>query len=323
MARKSLNQLHWIGRFGNRMFQYAYGKTFEKRFNVDFRSISKWEGDTLFKNCNTKLIKDKILLKEAISYSSRGQQNIEGYQEIIDNYNKRTSDNLKFIFPYDIGSFKKPKTNLALDCSCWDSEYVFAQYSKKELKNLFEFNDEVKNSDVYKRAEDRQNTYDVAHLRRDDVCFSEQAHNWNYSVVSRRSYEKAFRMFDVDPDNIEWISDDFPSHPSMGWKYPLGQVKTDGIFFDFFPDFLKIYFARNVFRAPSSFSWWAAFLSPTATVYSPILHDRILYYKDKKELHCEFIPSTTPHFMNVLGYSFGEECPHEGYHMCPFINIKE
>jgi len=320
---KILNHVHWIGRFGNRMFQVAYAKAFEKQNNTEYRTISRWEGDVLFKNCRTKLIKDKMFVRELTSYGTKSDQNLQGWEKIVQKHNKRTNDDIRFLFPYDIGSFEEPKTSLAMDCACWDSEYIFNQYTKTDLKKLFEFSDEVKESDVYKKAEDRQGTYDVAHLRRDDTVFSEENHNWNYPVVSRQSYEKAFRTFDINPDTVEWISDDFPSHPSMGWNYPLGQTKSDEVFFDFFPDFLKLYFGRNVFRANSSFSWWATFLSPTAKVYSPILHNRVLYYKTKQELNCEFIQSTTPHFMHVLGYSFGEECPHQGFHTCPFINIRD
>jgi len=306
------------------MFQVAYGKMFEKSFGVEFRALSEWEGDVLFKNCKTKLIEDEKLKKDFVKYGSSAHgQTLEGWNEIMQKYNKRTGDNMSFIFPCDIGSWSEPKTNLAMDCCCWDSEYIFNQYRKKDLKNLFEFSDEVKKSDVYRKAEDLQGTYDVAHLRRDDTVFSESNHNWNYPVISRKSYEKAFTMFDVDPKKVEWISDDFPSHPSMGWSYPNGQYKIPEIFFDFFPDFLKIYFGRNIFRANSSFSWWGAFLSPTGTTYSPILHERILYHETRRELNCEFIQSTAPHFMHILGYSFGEKCSYEGFQTCPFINIKD
>ena len=248
---KSLNQAHWIGRFGNRMFQVAYGKMFEKDFGVEFRTISKWEGDVLFKNCKTKLIEDEKLRSDFISYgSSPHGQTFDGWNAIVDEYNKRTGDNMSFTFPCDIGSWSSPKTNLAMDCCCWDSEYIFKQYSKKDLKNLFEFSDEVKESDMYKRAEDLQGTYDVAHLRRDDTVFSEAQHNWNYPVISRDSYEKAFRMFDVDPSKVEWISDDFPSHPSMGWRYPTGQTNISEIFFDFFPHLIRKGISS---RTPQSF----------------------------------------------------------------------
>ena len=93
-------------------------------------------------------------------------------------------------------------------------------------------------------------------------------------------------------------------------------------FFDFVPDFLKLYFAKTIFRANSSFSWWGAFLSPTAKVYSPILHKRIIYSEEKKELNCEFVEGNSPHFMHVLGYGFGEDHNMKGFHDCPFINIK-
>ena len=318
--RKSLNHVHWVGRFGNRMFQVAYGKMFEKAFNVDFRVTSEWEGDTLFKNCKSKLILNKKLREELVNYG----REISGHtHEKWIEITKKYDNSMEYMFPYDLGSWKKPKSNLWFDCACWDSEYIFSQYNKKDLKKLFEFSDEVKQSDVFKRAEDKQGTYDVAHLRRDDIVFSDISHNWNYPVISRRSYEKAFLMFDFDTRKMEWISDDFPSNPSLGWTYPEGQLPCDGIFFDFLPDFLKLYFARNIFRANSSFSWWASLLSPTATVYSPILHKRVIYIENKKELDCEFIQSNTPHFMHVLGYSFGEEHAMKGFHSCPFINIKD
>lgn len=317
--KKSLNHIHWIGRFGNRMFQVAYGKMFEKAFGVEFRVCSEWEGDTLFKNCKSKLISNK-LREDLVTYGKDPKgQTLEGWHKIVNKHDKK----IKNMWPYDFGTWTKPDTDLWMECGCWDSEYIFDKYNKKDLKTIFEFSDEVKKSDLYKRAEDKQGTYDIAHLRRDDIVFEDASHNWNYPVISRQSYEKAFQMFGFDRRKVEWISDDFPSHPNMGWNYPTGQVKQEDIFYDFFPDFLKLYFARTIFRANSSFSWWASFLAPVATVYSPILHDRILYNQQGKELNCEFIQSNTPHFMHVLGYSFGEECPHEGYHTCPFINIKD
>jgi len=302
------------------MFQVAYGKMFEKAFDVDFRVTSEWEGDALFKNCKSKLILNKKLREELVLYGKKVRGHTkEGWGRII----KKHDESMVYIYPYHLGTWEKPETNLWFELACWDSEYIFSQYNKKDLKKLFEFSDGVKQSDVYKRAEDKQGTYDVAHLRRDDTVHEDITHNWNYPVISRRSYEKAFQVFGVDSRKMEWISDDFPTHPNMGWNYPKGQLRIDDIFFDFFPDFLKLYFARSIFRANSSFSWWASLLSPTATVYSPILHKRLIYSKNKKELDCEFIQSNTPHFMHVLGYSFGEEHNMKGFHGCPFINIKD
>lgn len=320
---KTLNLIHWIGRFGNRMFQVAYGKIYENRFGVEFRTVSKWEGDFLFKNCQSKLIQDEEFRKDLEDYGKmHSGHTLEKWEEIVNKNNKRTKSNLTFTYPYD------PKFwgagDVCMDCACWDSPFVFKQYTLKELRYIYEFSDQVKSTDLYKRAEDIQGTYDVAHLRRDDIMYSSSNHNWNYPAISKKSYKKAFWTFDVDEEKIVWISDDFPSYPSQGWVYPEGQkLMNEEPYYDFLPDFLKLYFARNIFRANSSFSWWGSCLSPTATVYSPILHNRVLYSETQKELNCEFIEGNTPHFMHVLGYAFGEEHNFKGFMDCPFINIKE
>ena len=71
--------------------------------------------------------------------------------------------------------------------------------------------------------------------------------------------------------------------------------------FDWLPDFLRLYFARTIFRANSSFSWVAGFLSPTAKVYSPVLTDRKTYMGENDELNFEFVEGNEPHWMNLKG----------------------
>jgi len=71
--------------------------------------------------------------------------------------------------------------------------------------------------------------------------------------------------------------------------------------FDWLPDFLRLYFARNIFRGNSSFSWVAGFLSPCATTYSPILSERKIYQEESDELNFEFVKSNEPHWMNLKG----------------------
>ena len=320
---ESISLIHWIGRFGNRMFQFLYGKNYEKTFGVEFRQVSLWEGDFLFKNCKTNLIPHEQFRKELLRYGGilHGHQS-EEWHKIISAHNKRSGQNLSFIYPYDEPQWGKK--DVCLDCACWDSPFIFKKYDKSFVKELFEFSDELKASDTYKRAEDKQGTYDVAHLRRDDIMYSDTNHNWNYPVISKLSYDKAFYTFDVDPAKVEWVSDDFPSYPTQGWQYPEGSPKlSKEPFFDFVPDFLKLYFARKVFRANSSFSWWASFLNPEGTIYSPLLHKRIIYSETNEELNCEFIEGNSPHFMHILGYGFKEPCELQGYHDCPFIHIKD
>ena len=45
-----LLQLRWRGRFGNRMFQYAYGATYARLTGLPFWIPADWEGTRLFKH---------------------------------------------------------------------------------------------------------------------------------------------------------------------------------------------------------------------------------------------------------------------------------
>jgi hypothetical protein len=208
------------------------------------------------------------------------------------------------------------KTDVFFDSLCIHNKQVFESYSKKKILKWLEFTDEVKNLDIYKRLEDKQGTYDIAHLRRDDISNA----NYNkknpqaYSVVSKESYIEAFKKFDFDENKMEWTTDDWtgkwgvgkPQHGSGGWKYPEGSKEIPNIIFDWLPDFLRLYFARNIFRGNSSFSWVAGFLSPCATVYSPILNQRKIYRNSSDETKFEFVEGNWPHWMNLKGSSCDE-----------------
>ena len=68
--------------------------------------------------------------------------------------------------------------------------------------------------------------------------------------------------------------------------------------FDWLDDFLKLYFARTIFRANSSFSWWAATLSPTAKVFSPVVDRCHIYGVDGMEkITVDFVEGNHPHWL--------------------------
>lgn len=75
----------------------------------------------------------------------------------------------------------------------------------------------------------------------------------HYAVVSDESYEAALEKFGYDMKDAKIYSDESDSDP--------------------YQDFLEIMNAEVIFRANSTFSWWAATLS-NATVYSPLVEDR-------------------------------------------------
>jgi hypothetical protein len=191
---------------------------------------------------------------------------------------------------------------------CAYNDRVFPRMSTRHLRELCEFSDEVARLDVYKRYEDMQGLYDVAHLRRDDISDAayNRTHPQGYSVVSMDSYRRAFAKFGRAEDDILWVSDDYTGTWHVGrkrrhrggWTYPAGSEYLPGVVFDWLDDFLKLYFARTIFRANSSFSWWAATLSPTATVFSPVIDRTHIYGVDgMEEIDVEFVEGNHPHWL--------------------------
>jgi hypothetical protein len=296
---------HWNGRFGNRMHQYAYGATYAKLNNVPFYLPSDWEGTHLFKNQYHTVIEDDTLRLE-INQTHPSMNTTEFRTQSI----KKLHPDAKQIHPeMNDQNYLKYDHPVFFDSVCAYSQTIFDSMDKEYLLKVFEFSDKVKNTEAYKYWSSVARTYDVAHLRRDDISNSQynNANPQGYSVISKDSYYKAFKTFNYNPEDIIWISDDYigkwhtnrPSTPVLGWSYPIGSNYDDSIVFDWLEDFLKLYFARIVFRANSSFSWWASFLSPSSKVYSPVLDKQIIYGRgnDGIEIDINFVEGNHPHWM--------------------------
>jgi hypothetical protein len=302
----------WSGRFGNRMYQYLYAYQYSKMNNVQMILPSEWEGSILFKNKPYVILDENILNEILVNRTYNGD-----LDPSIDVLSQRYSDisqivpNGKDPYAYD----GCPKTF----CSgCFYNEEIFSPMSKADILWLFEFSDEVKQSKSYKYWQSRAGTYDVAHLRRDDVSdpeFNKKYIQW-YSTISLNSYYSAFDKFGFDRNNIEFISDDYTKkwHKNrkdtdlLGWSYPNGSQYSSEVIFDWLDDFLKMYFARTIFRANSSFSWWASFLSPTAKVYSPVINESKIYGKDGvfEEINVDFVEGNHPHWFYEPGVHFSD-----------------
>ena len=308
-----LIMVHWNGRFGNRVFSYMYGRSYAEKGGLDFYIPSEWEGTRLFKDDGYKIIDDDEL-RLAVNQTMPQFDNIDARGDAVGEYNRRKNCNIRYVNADHAREFGSP--NRWFDSLCVHSCEVFSMYSEKKMLKWFEFTDEVKNLDIYKRLEDKQGTYDIAHLRRDDISCPQYNQNnpQNYSVISKNAYLKTFDKFGFDPNKVEWTTDDWsgkwgvgkPEHKAAGWTYPVGSHDIPDIIFDWLPDFLRLYFARTIFRANSSFSWVAAFLSPTAEVYSPVLGTRKIYKGEKDEVEYEFVKGNHPHWFNYKGHSCSE-----------------
>lgn len=307
MNDDKIAMVHWNGRFGNRVFSYMFGKHYANKHNLQFYLPSNWEGTRLFVDSGVKTItNDKLRLQ--VNQSKKPMDSIEYRKKAVNDYNQRVNDSLVYFNP-DTQALNQQK-NVFFDSLCIHSDANFRDYNKQQMLKWLQFSDEVKNLDIYKELEDKQGTYDIAHLRRDDISNA----NYNkrnvqaYSVINKQSYVKAFQKFGYCPSCVEWTTDDWTGKWGVGkpqvrggWNYPVGSKVIPDIMFDWLPDFLRLYFARTIFRANSSFSWVAAFLSPTAKVYSPVLTERKTYRGDADEVMFEFVEGNEPHWMNLKG----------------------
>lgn len=303
---------YWIGRFGNRMYQYAYAYTYSKVNNIDLVLPSEWEGSYLFKNKPYTVI-EKNLSKD-LSNTHNVFGNLDSRLDIV----KKYYPTAKEINPSSYECYDNIQGPVIFTSGCFYHEEIFKRMKYQDIRDLFEFSDLVKDTESYRYWSSRAGQYDVAHLRRDDISdpkFNNKYIQW-YSTISIDSYIKAFNKFGFDEKDIEFVSDDHikkwhkdrKDSVRLGWKYPEGSEFSKDIVFDWLDDFLKIYFAKNIFRSNSSFSWWAAFLSPTAKVYSPIINESKIYGKDSlfEEIEVDFVEGNSPHWFYEPGVYFSK-----------------
>tara|TARA_B100001094_G_scaffold325262_1_gene379298 strand:- start:6208 stop:7689 length:1482 start_codon:yes stop_codon:yes gene_type:complete len=307
--------LHWIGRFGNRMFQYAFINQVAQQKHGNFEIPSFWEGSILFNtpsNCN--VINDDTL-RLCVNQTNKILDTVKYRKSALNEYNERTKSNVQFI---DTRNIDEKIGDIAFDdINCMYIPKLLQIMKSNDVKTLYKFSEKVKNTDIYKMLEKKKGTYDVAHIRRGDIAH--KSYIGAHSMISKQSYLKAFRKYGYDERNLIWISDEISLRTKSplglssdyfnrghNWTYPMGEDEKEGIIFDFLPDFLILYFARTIFRANSSFSFWGSFLSD-AKVYSPVVkskpkHLRNSYY----EMDVDFEEGNHPAFMGSKEEGFDD-----------------
>lgn len=313
--------VHWNGRFGNRMHTYSYAHARAKKFGGELYLPSQWEGDLLF-NLDHKIIEDESL-RLHLNQSIQPFDNLDYRAKQIKEFNQRNNHfNFRYVNADNPSeNFKKYDQAVFLDSVSAYHSSIFKNMFLEDVLKLYQFSDKVKNLDVYKMLEDKQGTYDIAHLRRDDISNTKYKNNGGYSVISKDSYNKAFKKYGYDPEKIEWTSDDWSKEWGVGnpyssgflkkrgkWNYPIGSEYMEDVIFDWFPDFLRLYFARSIFRANSSFSWWACTLAKgretPPSIFSPRIDKRILYAREetfKEEAEFDFEEGNQPHWLCITG----------------------
>lgn len=125
--------------------------------------------------------------------------------------------------------------NVSLKDSYFQDSRWVCQWSRSQIKEWLVPRRTVKGPKI------------AIHQRRGD--YKDLGH---YAVVSDKSYVDAFKEFGYSMSNAKIYSDDIGGDPHQ--------------------DFLEIMNAEVIFRANSTYSWWAATLS-NAKVYSPVVND--------------------------------------------------
>lgn len=123
-------------------------------------------------------------------------------------------------------------------------------YSRSQVRKWFTFRPEIA---AALRVVPHLDT--CAHLRHGDFLGTP-----GFVAVSKESFYKAADQFRVPRENMALISEDWPiSVPGLHPDVP------------FLPDFHALMQARILFRANSSFSWWAATLGHAERIFAPEL----------------------------------------------------
>jgi hypothetical protein len=313
MNQDKLVQVHWIGRFGNRLFEYAFGCCYAKKFGLIYYMPSEWEGLALFNKSQYAEVQPDDLLRLKINQSHKDMDTIEYRKSAIEEYNKNNNDSIKHLNFNSIDVIGE-KNMCFDDLNMMYFPHCFQVMDRDFIKNvLYTFNDTIKQSELYRTLESKKGTYDVIHLRRGDISWP--SYKGAHSMISKKSYTLAVQKLGFDISTFIWVSDDPKERTGHEWldkcrnghwKYPTGERIIPDVFFDFLPEFLIIYFARTVFRGNSAFSWWSSFLSD-AKIYSPVITNKP---SDKRnsfhEMDCEFVEGNHPHFMGSRGEGFND-----------------
>lgn len=145
-------------------------------------------------------------------------------------------------------SFYRPTGNEDIVIDGYHQAQSSLIYTRRDCRRWFKLKPEVERvARQFKIAD-----FPVAHYRRGDYVGS------SYPLISRNAVMRAAHQFGIN-DRIVRISDDCPAHSPM---FP------DEL--SFLPDFLALMQADVLFRANSSFSYWAAVLGH-GKVFSPII----------------------------------------------------
>lgn len=286
---------------GNLIFSHIFFCHYANKFNLkiylrsrDYANIHLFDSSKMF-----NIIDNEFLIDKLNHHNSHCPFNNEKIIKIYDEYNKKFGDNVKIIFGLNFGKEQYGQSNLHFNNFLpMYNEFLFSQYSKREVKSYLKFSKLILNSEVYKYYESIKHTYIAAHVRRGDLITHKPR---KIQLVSKDSFCKAIHKFGYANDTIVFVSDDTKCRtPLYDFKIKDGAFQeiqyefTKNYIKQILPDFLKLIFAKAIFQSHSSFSYGAGLIGKYlygAKTYIPIAKDKYGY--NEISGHLEFTEDDT------------------------------
>lgn len=141
----------------------------------------------------------------------------------------------------------------AINLTGWGLHQKCLLYTRAQVREWFTFQTRIEEAVLW-----IPNHELAAHLRHGDYVTMAQ-----YVAISRVSYLKACRDFDLPVQNLVFVSEDRPAI--------IPSLEQGGI--GFLADFVRLMRAKILLRANSTFSWWAHVLGENRRVFAPVLDD--------------------------------------------------
>lgn len=316
--------LQFWGGFGNNMHQVAFACTYAAKHHLDVILPKHWMGTYMFEQPKTFNIyyaddvpeaRDILNQMNGLTHKSHTKHDLELVLEKYKYTNWSILSNVehsKNVYDYTSSGGNV----IFLDLAAYNQE-IFTHMNLNMLQNeIFVFSKTIRELETYDIWEKRKGTYSAVHVRRGDSVKV----NW-FIQIDIDSYKNKINSNNSNNNNnLIWVSDDMKlstvtsgNHKTkLGWKIknlyekyfkPKTGWHWNGLG-DALEDFLILVFARTVYRANSSFSFWASVLNPYQDIYSPDL-TKINPGKEKQSsYHVDFINSNQPHWFASSNVQF-------------------
>lgn len=164
------------------------------------------------------------------------------------------------------------KIDMMLDEATYQNQVAMDFYTRKQVREWFQFRPTV--------LEHLQ----ILDVDQPEIIFNRREQPDCPLIVHREAYRKAAIEHGYDPERASWETDVSPTRLDRFYGNP--DATGLGTTWVSLPSFYRLMNAKVLFRANSTFSWWAATLGD-GKVFSPVV-------KGRSDGYCDFVEGNWP-----------------------------